>query len=197
MQTKFPKKFSKKYRLVTLLFASTIPGMHRIYVGKIKSGLCMLLAQVFLLFVSKIQIPKNSILISLLVLTLFIFFVIFIIIDLSAISLGIFKDAHELPLLRKANCEISNKNNMTAILLCTFLGFLGIHRFYLGKKITGSIILCSFLIMLTLFFFNIKIMGIMFVIFCLIWAIYCIDLLALSAGVLTDAQGKLPKDFSS
>ena len=31
----------------------------------------------------------------------------------------------------------SPKNNVTAFLLCFFLGFLGVHRFYVGKIGTG------------------------------------------------------------
>lgn len=34
---------------------------------------------------------------------------------------------------------VSDKNWLTALLLCIFLGFLGIHRFYVGKGGTGVI----------------------------------------------------------
>ncbi len=34
---------------------------------------------------------------------------------------------------------ISSKNRLVALLLCFFLGFLGIHRFYVGKAGTGVI----------------------------------------------------------
>jgi len=33
----------------------------------------------------------------------------------------------------------SDKNNLTALLLCFFLGGLGIHRFYVGKTGTGIV----------------------------------------------------------
>ena len=36
------------------------------------------------------------------------------------------------------------KSNITAILLCLFLGSLGIHRFYLGYTLIGVIHLLSF-----------------------------------------------------
>lgn len=36
-----------------------------------------------------------------------------------------------------ASGEKSDKSNMTALLLCIFLGELGIHRFYVGKIGTG------------------------------------------------------------
>jgi TM2 domain-containing membrane protein YozV len=37
------------------------------------------------------------------------------------------------------NLGISSKNRMAALLLCLFLGYLGIHRFYVGKVGTGVI----------------------------------------------------------
>ena len=229
---------SAKYRLVTLLLASIIPGTHRIYVGKIKSGLCMLLVQLFLLFSIKpilnflgpvienflttaasnkisatYLITQNIISISILlsILLICLIFMIFVLIDLSAISIGSFKDVHQLPLLRRKHCEISTKSNITAILLCTLLGFLGIHRFYLGRKITGSIILFSFLLILftiathqpdnflkisAAIHFYISKIAIMYFVVCFVW-VYFIDTLALLAGILTDADGKLLKDFSS
>lgn len=36
------------------------------------------------------------------------------------------------------------KSKMTALLLCIFVGFLGAHRFYVGKIGTGLIWLCTF-----------------------------------------------------
>lgn len=36
------------------------------------------------------------------------------------------------------------KNKTTAILLCFFLGGLGVHRFYLGKIKTGLLMLFTF-----------------------------------------------------
>lgn len=37
--------------------------------------------------------------------------------------------------------EISNKEKITAALLCFFLGNLGVHRFYVGKVGTGILML--------------------------------------------------------
>ena len=38
---------------------------------------------------------------------------------------------------------IPHKNNTTALLLCIFLGGLGVHRFYVGKAGTGVLYLCT------------------------------------------------------
>ena len=37
----------------------------------------------------------------------------------------------------------SEKSNTVALLLCFFLGFLGVHRFYVGKIGTGVLMLIT------------------------------------------------------
>ena len=39
--------------------------------------------------------------------------------------------------------DISPKSRLVALLLCFFLGFLGIHRFYVGKIGTGILMLIT------------------------------------------------------
>lgn len=60
------------------------------------------------------------------------------------------------------------KSKLTAILLCLFLGSLGIHRFYLGYTLIGVIQLLTF-------------GGF------IIWAI--VDLIMLIIGSLKDSEG--------
>jgi len=60
------------------------------------------------------------------------------------------------------------KSKLTAILLCLFLGSLGIHRFYLGYTLIGVIQLLTF-------------GGV------LIWAI--VDFIRLITGSLKDSEG--------
>lgn len=37
----------------------------------------------------------------------------------------------------------SEKNKVAALIMCIFLGYLGVHRFYVGKMGTGVLWLCS------------------------------------------------------
>lgn len=63
---------------------------------------------------------------------------------------------------------MSDKNRLVALLLCFFLGYLGIHRFYVGKIGTGILWL------LTAGIFGIG---------------YVVDLILIIAGAFKDKDG--------
>ena len=65
--------------------------------------------------------------------------------------------------------SVSEKKRLTALLLCLFLGGIGVHRFYVGKVGTGV------LTIVTLFGF------------CGIWPL--IDLIFIIMGSFEDKQG--------
>ena len=67
--------------------------------------------------------------------------------------------------------EVSEKKRLVALLLCLFLGGLGIHRFYVGKIGTGIL--------------QIVTIGGFFG----IWVL--IDLIMIIAGKFSDKEGKL------
>ena len=71
--------------------------------------------------------------------------------------------------------QYSNKSRLVATLLCLFLGTLGVHRFYVGKKGTGIIML-----LLTLTLVGLVITS--------IWSL--IDLIFILAGSFRDSEGK-------
>ena len=66
--------------------------------------------------------------------------------------------------------EKSSKDFLTTLLLCIFLGNIGIHRFYVGKTVSG--------------------VGMIFTLGgCGIWTI--VDLIMIITGKFTDAEGKV------
>lgn len=68
---------------------------------------------------------------------------------------------------------ISPKQKITALLLCLFLGELGVHRFYVGKVGTGILWLC------TVGCFGIG---------------WLIDLIMICCGSFTDSNGAVLKN---
>lgn len=71
--------------------------------------------------------------------------------------------------------DASSRSRTVALLLCLFVGFLGVHRFYVGKVGTG--ILCMF---------SLGGLGILVL----------IDLIMIIAGSFTDKQGKFVANWS-
>jgi TM2 domain-containing membrane protein YozV len=69
-----------------------------------------------------------------------------------------------------SDTNVSPKSRLVALLLCLFLGYLGLHRFYVGKNGTGILII-------------ITIGG-----FFGIWVL--IDLVMIIVGSFTDKQGR-------
>lgn len=69
---------------------------------------------------------------------------------------------------------VSSKGRLVALLLCIFLGYLGIHRFYVGKIGTGLLWL------LTGGLFGIGIL---------------VDLIFIVCGTFRDSEGKIVSDW--
>ena len=94
-------------------------GLHRFYVGKHLTGVLMLVT------LGGLGIWQ--------------------IIDFVRISVGTFTDKDDLTLRQNppSTLEVSEKSITPAVLLCFFLGFLGFHRFYVGKTLTGILMLVT------------------------------------------------------
>jgi TM2 domain-containing membrane protein YozV len=69
----------------------------------------------------------------------------------------------------------SNKTLLTTLLLCLFLGAIGVHRMYVGKVGSGIVML-----LLSISFIGLIVSG--------IWAI--IDFITIATGTFTDGEGK-------
>ena len=61
-----------------------------------------------------------------------------------------------------AQFEIERKNIVVAYLLLFFAGYLGAHRFYLGRPLAGALILVSTLFVGVLTLFSLGILAILF-----------------------------------
>lgn len=72
---------------------------------------------------------------------------IIVLVSLIQLSQGDYTDAdgkaiRQVVQLKKE--EMSSVDHKTAMILCSFLGVLGIHQFYSGKTLEGVLMLCTF-----------------------------------------------------
>jgi len=68
----------------------------------------------------------------------------------------------------------SSKNRLTTFLLCFFLGYFGVHRFYVGKSATG---------ILYIFTFGLFGVGIL------------VDTIVILLGAFTDSEGETVRNW--
>ena len=85
------------------------------------------------------------------------------------------------------NENVSTKNRFTTLMLCWFLGFLGVHRLYAGKIGSGFLMAYGTIVTLVTLLVNVPI-GLM----CLITMIGLIanDFVVIAFGQFSDCYGK-------
>ena len=85
------------------------------------------------------------------------------------------------------NEKISGKNRFTTLMLCWFLGFLGVHRLYAGKIGSGFLMAYGTLVTVLILLVNVPI-GLM----CLITMVGLIanDFAVIAFGQFSDCYGK-------
>ena len=83
--------------------------------------------------------------------------------------------------------NISGKNRFTTLMLCWFLGFLGVHRLYAGKIGSGFLMAYGTIVTLLILLVNVPI-GLM----CLVTMIGLIanDFAVIAFGQFSDCYGK-------
>jgi len=113
-----------------LLIIGGVAGIHRFYFGKVESGLIWFCSYILLvLYIKTFFLTPVSILIG------------------TVLGVFLVIDFFRIPQMSKEASKIyrAGKYSYTTswMLLC-FGGFLGLHRFYLGKKVTGILYLLTF-----------------------------------------------------
>ena len=86
--------------------------------------------------------------------------------------------------------EFSKKNINVAGMLCLCFGTIGVHRFYLGKYFTGTLM---FLLNFSILLLKYIGLGYTFWLYCILYCWIIADILASYYGVMTDVKGKLLK----
>jgi TM2 domain-containing membrane protein YozV len=78
---------------------------------------------------------------------------------------------------------MSNKSNLVTLILCFFFGGLGFHRFYVGKIVSG-------LLMIGLLSIGVFFKGLISLLFVVLWIVwYLYDFFRIIFGAFTDEDG--------
>ena len=88
------------------------------------------------------------------------------------------------------NPAVSPKDFVAALLLCVFIGFLGAHRFYVGRPVTAVLMLLTFGGFLILLFLPLLVSAVLMLLTLgglYIWA--TIDLVYIVVGRFEDKNG--------
>ena len=98
-------------------------------------------------------------------------------------------------LLKREDKQIdpTRKNQLMALLLCLFVGWLGVHRYYMGRVGSGVAMLVLYLSGLVAFLFTIRYRGLyvlaaMAFIGFFVW--WIIDLISIATGKMKDGEGR-------
>jgi len=81
-----------------------------------------------------------------------------------------------------AQFDIEKKSVLVAYLLWLFLGYVGVHRFYLGRIGSGLIMLCTAIVIATISFISFGILSFLWVLMAIWWLIDALLIPGMAAG---------------
>ena len=84
--------------------------------------------------------------------------------------------------------EISNEKKLTLFLLCWIFGLFGVHRFYLGKYLSGGLYLLALVLAGVLSLTKIEVLPPIPLLLLFLW--WIIDFMLIIMGKFTDKEGK-------
>ena len=86
------------------------------------------------------------------------------------------------------NPQVSNEKKLTVLLLWLLVGIFGVHRFYVGKSLSGTIQVLNLCLMILLMHYEVK----PFVIFPTLLFVgwWALDVLLIIMGKFTDKEGQ-------
>jgi TM2 domain-containing membrane protein YozV len=88
---------------------------------------------------------------------------------------------------------ISREKKLTLILLCWLFGLLGVHRFYTGKYLTGSVYIIAWSLAGALSLTKNEIISIIPLALLFLW--WVMDVMRIIMGKFTDKEGRLIVDW--
>jgi len=81
-----------------------------------------------------------------------------------------------------AQFDIEKKSVLVAYLLWLFLGYVGAHRFYLGRIGSGLMMLCTAIVIATISFISFGILSFLWVLMAIWWLIDALLIPGMAAG---------------
>jgi TM2 domain-containing membrane protein YozV len=89
--------------------------------------------------------------------------------------------------------QVSKEKKLTLLLLCWIFGLFGVHRFYTGKYISGSLQLLGVVLIGMLAVFEVKSMLSIPLFILPLW--WIVDVMRIIMGKFTDKEGKPITDW--
>lgn len=84
--------------------------------------------------------------------------------------------------------QVSKEKKLTVLLLWLLVGIFGVHRFYVGKALSGTIQVLNLCLMILLIHFEVKPFAVFPILLFVGW--WALDVLLIIMGKFTDKEGR-------